>query len=242
MGVFDSGEMTMSARDSWEVFDDERPFAGVIYGRQRVRTVVIGIGDGGLLVFSPGVPLAERLWSELEAWGRPRFLLAPNHFHNAGLATWKSRYPTARIVAHPTALRRLRKKVPGVEIDDLTVLEAALPAGVRVFSPPSAKQGETFVSVATKDGPAWVSCDAIINERRLPGGLAGTAIRLLGFRAGLMTNPVFKRIFVRDKSAYKDFVLGELDREAPRMFVPCHGDPLRGDDVASRLRAITSAA
>lgn len=232
----------MSARDTWEIFDDERPLAGVIYGRQRVRTVVIGLGDGGLLVVSPGVPLEERVWSGLAAWGRPRFLLAPNHFHNAGLASWKSRYPEAQIVAHPTALRRLRKKVPGVDIRDLATLEAALPKGIRVFSPPGVKQGETFVSVSTKEGVAWVVCDAIINERKLPGGAAGAAIRLLGFRAQLMTNPIFRRIFVRDRQAYKDFVLAELAREAPRALIPCHGDPLRGDDVADRLRAITSSA
>lgn len=234
--------MPMSARDSWEIFDDERPLAGVIYGRQRVRTVVVGLGDGGLLVFSPGVPLEEQVWSELAKLGRPRFLLAPNHFHNAGLSSWKARFPEAQVVAHPTALRRLRKKVPGIDIRDLSTLETALPKGIRVFSPPGVKQGETFVSVSTKEGVAWIVCDAIINEHKLPGGAAGAAIRLLGFRAELMTNPVFKRIFVRERRAYKDFVLAELARETPRMLIPCHGDPLRGDDVADRLRAITSSA
>ncbi|MBK7829525.1 hypothetical protein [Nannocystis sp.] len=100
--------------DRWDIYDDTLPFAGAKYGPQRARMAAIGIGDGGLLIVSPGVPMSDAAWHELANLGAPRFLLAPNHFHNAGLAAWQARFPAATIVAHPRAQARLRKKLPGL--------------------------------------------------------------------------------------------------------------------------------
>ena len=234
--------MARAGDETWEIYDEALPFAGTLYGPQRVRTAVIGLGGGALLVVSPGAPLSEARWEKLVAWGTPRFLLAPNHFHNGGIAAWKERFPGATVVAHPRAHARLRKKVPGVAIEDLSVLEAALPSGVRVFGPPMAKQGETWVSVKTSEGTAWFVTDGVLNEERLPGGPVGLFMRLLGFRTGLMTNPFFKRLFLADKAAYKVWMGGELDRDPPVLLVPAHGVPVRGPDLSSRLRAVTDAA
>lgn len=227
---------------TWEVYDEQVPFAGATYGPQRVRMAVIGLGGGGLLVVTPGTKVSDARFEQLSRWGTPRFLLAPNHFHNAGLAEWKARFPNASIVAHPRAHARLRKKLPGLAIEDLAPLEAALPEGMRLFSPPTAKQGETWVSVKTKDGAAWFVTDGIVNLERLPGGLSGVVIRVAGFRPKLMVNPFFKRLFLKDKPAFKAWVRTELDRERPGLFVPSHGAVLRGPDVSDRLRAVIDEA
>ena len=189
----------------------------------------------------PGVPMSDAGWEALARLGAPRFLLAPNHFHNAGLAAWQARFPEAKIVAHPRALPRLRKKLPGLTIADLAPLVAALPTDIRVFSPPMAKQGETWVSIATQHGVAWFVTDALVNEERLRGAM-GLFMRLMGFRTGLMTNPFFKRLFLSDKAAYKAWMLAELERDRPTLFVPAHGAVLRGTDLVDRLRAATDAA
>lgn len=123
--------------------------------------VVVGLSPGELLVVSPGAPLDDSHWSALEKWGKPMFLLAPNHFHNAGIAAWKQRYPHAAVVAHEHALARLRRKLPAIEIGDLSALVARLPETIRLFSPPMAKQGETMVSLQTASGCAWFVTDAI---------------------------------------------------------------------------------
>jgi len=227
--------------DRWDIYDDALPFAGAKYGPQRARMAAIGIGDGGLLIVSPGVPMSDAGWEALARLGAPRFLLAPNHFHNAGLAAWQARFPEAKIVAHPRALPRLRKKLPGLTIADLAPLVAALPTDIRVFSPPMAKQGETWVSIATQHGVAWFVTDALVNEERLRGAM-GLFMRLMGFRTGLMTNPFFKRLFLSDKAAYKAWMLAELERDRPTLFVPAHGAVLRGTDLVDRLRAATDAA
>jgi hypothetical protein len=234
--------MAREENRTWEIYDADIPFAGAVYGPQRARMAVIGLGGGALLVVSPGATLSDAQWEQLSRWGTPRFLLAPNRYHNAGIAAWKERFPAATVVAHPRAHERLRKQVPGVAIEDLAPLEAALPQGVRIFGPPMAKQGETWVSVKTRDGAAWFVTDGIVNQERLPRGPVGLFLRLVGFRTKLMVNPFFKRLFLTNKAAFKAWVGAELDKDKPVLFVPSHGAPLRGSDVPARLRAVTDEA
>ncbi len=226
---------------AWEIFDEGARFAGMKYGPQRVRMVVVGLGPGELLVVSPGVPRGDEFRALLSRWGTPKFLLAPNHFHNAGIGWWKKEFPEAHVVAHARAQKRLRSKVPGVAIEDLSLLEAALPEGVRIFNPPMAKQGETMVSLRIAEGRAWFVTDAVVNETKLPGAV-GLAMKVLGFRERLMTNPFFKRLFVTDLAGYKAWVSAELARDKPILFVPSHGAPLRGPDVTQQLRDAAMAA
>lgn len=234
--------MSEPSSDTWEIFDDRLPFAGTLYSKGTARMVVIGLGGGELLVVSPAARLGEARWAQLERWGRPRFLLAPNHYHSLGLTAWKERYPEVTIVAHSTALPRLRKRLPGLTFSELDVLQAALPPEVRVFSPPQAKQGETWVSVKTGEGVAWFVTDGILNLERLAGGPMGLLLRLAGFRARLMVNPLLKRLFLRDKAGFKTWVTRELERDRPVLFVPAHGAPLRGPGVSDQLLAAVAAA
>lgn len=228
--------------DVWEVLDPDLPLLGAKYSGQHVRMIAVGLGGGDLLVVSPGKPTNDARFAALAAWGTPRFLLAPNHFHNGGIALWQEKFPQATVVAHPTALARLRRQVPGVTFSDLAPLSAVLPPHIRLLIPPMAKQGEVWLSIGTPKGTIWFVTDGILNEPRLPGGPLGLVMRLIGFRAKLMTNPFFKRMFLKDKDAHKAWVCAQLDADKPVMFVPCHGDILRGADVAERLRAVTVEA
>jgi len=228
----------MSHAHEWEVLDDELPLLGARYGRVHVRMIAVGLGGGRLLVVSPAEPLDAAMFEELERHGKPRWLLAPNHFHNAGLVPWRRRYPDVRVAAHPRARPRLMKKFPELgTIEDLDALRAELPEGVRLFGPPMAKQGETFVSAKTKHGTAWIVCDAIVNDRKYPWWMG-----LFGFRPGLMTNPFFKRLFLEDKAGYKRWLLEELSKDPPSLLVPCHGQVARGPDLVEQLRRITNEA
>ncbi|HMV69428.1 MAG TPA: hypothetical protein PKA64_21480 [Myxococcota bacterium] len=226
--------------DAWTVHDADLPLLSARYAPARCRMITFGLADGGLCVVTPGSDTPEAQHAELARWGSPRFLLAPNHFHNMGLKSWSERYPDATIVAHPRAIPRLRRR--GLAVEDLTRLEAALPPGARLFGPPGARQGETWVSLPTATGTAWFVTDAILNERRLPPGPLGWFMYALGFRARLMTNPFFKRLFLPDRAAYKAWVAAELERDAPTLFLPAHGTALEGEDLAARLREVTEAA
>lgn len=232
----------MPVPQEWEIFDAQRPVLAGLYGANRARMLAFGLADGTLCVVSPGSGLDEARFAALEAHGRPSVLLAPNHFHNAGIAPWKQRYSEAIVVAHPTAIPRLRRQVPGVEVQDLSALQARLAEGTRLLSPPMARQGETWVSVKMQEGTAWFVTDGIINETRLPSGPLGWFLKIVGFRTRLMTNPFFKRLFLKDKSEYKRWVLRELEQDPPAVFIPAHGAVLRGADLVERLAAVTREA
>lgn len=227
-----------TAEEPWEIFDESLPLLGARYGKARVRMVALGLRGGGFVVVSPGRTRDSAVFEALERRGEPRYLLAPNHFHNAGLAPWKERYPGAKLVADPKAHARLGRKVTGVgPFGDLESLRAELPDGVRLFGPPMATQGEAWLSVPTATGRAWYVCDAVVNDAKVP-----LLFRVLGFRPELMTNPLFKRLFLQSKSEYKTWMLGELERDKPTLFIPSHGDVLRGDTVTAELRRVTEAA
>jgi hypothetical protein len=224
----------------WEVFDAARPLAATLYGSIRARMLVVGLGERRLMVVTPG-RLDDARMAALAEWGEPAVLVAPNHFHHLGLRPWVERFPAAKVVAHERAIPRLRKQVRGVEFAPLE--SVALPAGVRFLCPPGARTGETWLSVDLPDGGiGWFVTDAILNETRLPPGLVGWVMWAIGFRTGLMTNPAFKRFFVPSKAKYKAWVLEQLERERPVLFVPAHGQILRGAEVVERLGAATRGA
>lgn len=229
--------MPDTGADPWDVLDPDLPLLAATYGRAKVRMTAVGLRDGGFVVASPG-SRADAAQAALAARGPVRFLLAPNHFHNAGIASWQARFPEARAVAHPTALPRLRKQVPGVTFDDLEPLRAALPDGVRLLSPPMAKQGETWIA-ARRDGlSALVVCDAWVNI-----AAPTFAYRVIGFRPGLMVNPIFKRLFVRGgKATFKEWAAREIGEVAPDLVVPAHGDVARGASATSDLLRATERA
>ena len=226
----------------WEVFDAVRPVLGMKYGANRARMFAFSLAGGGICAVSPGKGLTNQQFEALEKWGRPTFLLAPNHFHSAGIAEWKARYPDVVVVSHANAAARLSRQVPGVRFQELTLLEASLCQGDRIISVPMARQGETWVSLSTSAGRTWFVTDSLVNESRLPRGAMGFFIRAVGFREKLMTNPFFKRFFLTDKPAYKRWVENQLQTDTPDLFVPAHGDVLTGPDVAERLRAATEIA
>jgi hypothetical protein len=227
-------EVRSTVSSTVELFDERLPLAGMRYGPQGTRMIVAGIGGGALLAVSPG-RIDEAAFREIEALGTPRLLLAPNHFHNAGLALWKARYPEARLFAHPTAQPRLRRKVPGATFEDTGALAALLPSGFRLFASEQARQGEVTLSMPCAEGRAWFVTDAIVNEIALPGGLLRVLFLLMGFRTGLRVNPFFKLMALKDRGAWRELFLEELARDPPALFVPSHGAPLRGEDIAARL-------
>ncbi|MBP6633466.1 MAG: hypothetical protein KBG28_28410 [Kofleriaceae bacterium] len=223
----------------WQVLDPSLPLLAATYGKQQVRMVALGLRGGGLVVASPGTrgDEARAALAEVAGPSEVRFLLAPNHFHNAGLADWQRAFPSAQIVAHPTAQPRLRKKLPGLTIHGLEALAAALPDGASLHSPPMAKQGETWLAVVRPDLRVLYVCDAIVNLRTV-----GFPFTLAGFRNRLMTNPFFKRLFLRDKRAYQAWAAETLTTLAPTLFVPSHGELERGPEVTAALLAVTAAA
>ena len=114
--------MSAPRRDVLEILRADPLFAVAHYGSNFARMGLFPLQGGGTFAYSPGNHRDPGFWDAVEAQGAARFLLAPNHFHSWGLNIWKERYPDARIVAHPQAMReslivtnrRNRVKNPGL--------------------------------------------------------------------------------------------------------------------------------
>jgi hypothetical protein len=92
----------------------DRPvwFSGV---RLRVRTTIVRLDDGSLLVHSPA-PIDDDVAAQLRALGPMRWLVIPNCFHHLGTPAAAARYPEAQVVGPRSALGRNKELGIDVEI------------------------------------------------------------------------------------------------------------------------------
>lgn len=97
-------------RELWTI-DQPLRVGGLELG---VRTIVIRLGDGGVLVHAPG-PLTAGLRREIEALGPVRALIAPNLLHHLFLTPCAQAFPQARVFGAPG----LREKLESTRIDEL---------------------------------------------------------------------------------------------------------------------------
>ncbi len=185
------------------------------------RALIVRLDEGDLLVVSPPSGMRDEGWREVEALGTVRWLVAPNHFHNGGLAAWAARYPDARVVAEEAAHARLRRVVPGLHLTGTAACRAALPGWVSLDAVPYARQGELMV-VVEGERRVWFVVDAIVHEARLHG-VRGALFWLLGFRTRMQRNPIFWTLFVSDRAAAADWWRRRLAQAPPDVFLPSHG-------------------
>lgn len=113
-----SGLSVVVADQVWSI---ERPvwFSGV---RLRVRTTVVRLADGSLLLHSPS-PVSDALADELRALGPVRWLVVPNGFHHLGTPPAAARFPDAQVVAPASALARNKDLTAHVDIRDAQLPE-----------------------------------------------------------------------------------------------------------------------
>src|SRR4051812_45540873 len=71
----------------------------------RVMTIA-RFGDGRLLMHN-AIALEEPLMAELEAWGKPSFIVVPNGFHRQDAKIYKGRYPEAAVLCPKGATKRV---------------------------------------------------------------------------------------------------------------------------------------
>jgi Domain of unknown function (DUF4336) len=61
---------------------------------------IIRCGESDLFVHSP-TPLVDSLRTEIEAVGRPRWIIGPNRIHYWWIPEWKARFPEAQVYLAP---------------------------------------------------------------------------------------------------------------------------------------------
>ncbi|MFL5274020.1 MAG: hypothetical protein ACJ79E_18325, partial [Anaeromyxobacteraceae bacterium] len=136
------------------------------HGPMNRRMSIVRLRDGGLL-FHNAVPLEERAMAEVEAFGRPAFLVVPNGFHRLDLHAFRARYPALRVLCPPPARRR---------VEALARVDGgweALPQGAGVEAVPleGSRWGEAALVVQSAAGAraSLLFGDTVMNIPHQPG-------------------------------------------------------------------------
>jgi hypothetical protein len=158
------------------------------------RMAIARLTSGDLVVFS-AIALDDAVMAEVEALGRPTFLVVPNAFHREDAPEWKRRYPDIRVVA-PERARAAVDEV--VKVDD-TVGDFG-DSTVR-FVPVPGTKGESAMIVRHQSSATLVVNDLIANVQN-SRGIMKVVLTLMGF-AG--SSPQVPRMF--KKRAVEDAVL-----------------------------------
>jgi hypothetical protein len=81
------------------------------------RMTIVQLASGDLWLHSPVAPTPDRL-AAVQALGPVAHLVAPNLFHNLGIASWKAQHPTATTWVSPRFQRRSPRLPADHVLDD----------------------------------------------------------------------------------------------------------------------------
>ena len=82
------------------------------------RMTVVGLSRNRSVIFS-AIAVDEAAMREVEAVGKPAFLIVPNGHHRLDAAAWKKRYPKIKVLCPPGAKDKVGEAVPVDSTDDI---------------------------------------------------------------------------------------------------------------------------
>ncbi|RVU36108.1 hypothetical protein EOI86_12830 [Hwanghaeella grinnelliae] len=215
-------------------------FADVFTVRQdKLSCTVLRLPDGGLCLYSPLPKLTDTVEVGLRELGEVTVLLAPNHYHNRGLAVHAEAYPKARLICSRHAAPRLTNQT-GFDFEAVDQLAIDLPESIRVLEPEGLKTGEIWIEVEAGAGLAWIVCDAFngppFPRRSTPG--QGSVGQIYADTPSLLGT--FPKFGVGDRDAYKAWAIEVLSNRKPTIMIPCHGLPVTRPGLDQALRDLVT--
>jgi hypothetical protein len=194
------------------------------------RMTLVRLTSGDLVIFS-AIALKEADMSELEALGRPAFLVVPSQMHRLDAPGYVQRYPGITVVAPLGGAKK---------IGEVVRIDTSTPA----FGDPKVR----YVEIAS-DSALEVDCDdgltVIVND--LIGdihgerGIGGWLLRVMGFAGDEPHVPVPVKLLLGKQ---KDDVARQFRRWAERgdlrRIIVSHGDSIEVDPKGV-LRALATS-
>jgi hypothetical protein len=201
-------------------------------GKTTRKMSVVRMRDGSLFVHN-AVALEEPAMQELEAFGRPAFIVVPGAFHRQDARIWKDRYPSAKVVSPRGATKSVSKIVPV----ELSYAEAPGDDSVKLAHFDGVKEREGYVEVHSADGTTLIVNDVMCNLPKSGG--------FLGFFMAPTGQPSVPRV-TRWLIANRRGALGEdIERLSKipdlRRLVFSHGDNIEVN-VAGALQTARATA
>jgi hypothetical protein len=205
---------------------------GALPGMSLKRVMTVGRLPDGDLVIHNGIALEEATMREIEAWGRPRYLIVPNGAHRLDAPAYKQRYPALSVLT-PRGSRARVQQVVAVDgsYEDFPASETIW---FQTLAGVAEAEGAMFVRSA--DGVTVVLNDAVFNMdvKRDPLGFLFTT--LLGSAPGPRVSRLAKWVFVKDRKALRaDLERLALTPELERLIV-AHEKVASGRAAADALQ------
>ncbi len=205
-----------------------------------LNMLIVALPGGGTLVHSP-TWIGDDTYARVEAYGVPRILFAPNHFHHLSLKRFAEKYPRAMVVAGEQAIPRITKKA-GVTARPVGESTDLLPREAKWLPCEGTKTGETWLSLVESDGArTLLVSDAFFNVNRAVTGVMGVALRALRTTPGLSLGRTFQWFAIGNAAVYRTWALDVITREAPTRLWTSHGDIAEGSDLTERLLTLLHA-
>ena len=194
-----------------------------------VRMTVIRLGDGQVIVHSPG-PLSPALREELAALGRVAFLVVPQA-HGRFASEAARMYPDAQLLSAPAAPWRRKALAFHASLADRP--PAAWAGQVECHLVQGFRLGE--VVLFHRPSRSLVLTDLCFNIHRSPSSLARLFFRANGMWQGFGPSRLIRRLAVSDRAALGRSIERILQWDSDRI-LPGHGDVIERDGQAA-LRA-----
>jgi len=168
---------------------------GSLPGMSMRRNMAIARMTDGRLVINSAIALEEPLMKEIEAWGRPAFLVIPNRYHRLDLPAFKRRYPDLVILVP----RGARKTVERVHRADGTFED--FPSNETVVLSPLDGIGEQegVMTVESEDGVTLILGDVVFNMDMKTDLLGRLFVTLVDSAPGPRVHRLFKLLVVKDR-------------------------------------------
>jgi hypothetical protein len=231
---------------SWTVAEPSLPALTFTYTfGPGVANALALCANGGVVLVSPPSNPPESAFTDIEARGPVRALVAPNAFHHLGLRPWRERYPDVPIFAPAQSIARIEKQSRLTGIRPLADASGIAGDRVEFVDMPHYKTGEALVrwridGAGGADGGgawAWYMTDVAFNfTQRLPGPF-GIIMRLTKSTPGFRRNALAGAFMVRNKRQLYAWINEQAEKTPPKVVVMCHGDHVLLADPVAGVRA-----
>jgi hypothetical protein len=206
----------------------ENNVPGARFGR---RMCIIKRRDGSLLFFN-AIPLDEATLKEVQAWGKPTYLVMGHHQHAMDAEAFREKL----------GLKAYGPKECEPKLRDRVLLTGRLEdipndSSMDILSVPGTVLGDTAIILRSGDG-ARVSVLVSDVLQNTPKEATAFIFHLLGFTGGPKVVPAFRLLFIKDKAVLKNTLRHWAEIPNLRRLVPFHGSIVE-DGVS---QAIKSAA
>jgi hypothetical protein len=194
------------------------------------RMTVVRLVSGDLVIFS-AIALRDPDMGELEAFGRPAFLIVPSIRHRLDAPNYKRRYPGITVVAPRLGSEKTSEVVHvdthTPDFDDATVRYVEI-------------VGDSILEVQGEDGLTLIVND-LIGDIHDEHGLGGWLLRVMGFAGDDPHVPApVKLLLGKHKSEVAHHFRRWADRGDLRRIIVSHGDPIESDPCGT-LRTLAAS-